>query len=128
MGTLKSKPKFSMSLIFVIIYFTAFLFQLSETRDLVQRDEDFDQDDEEQDDEDQDDTSGKVTIGSFRSYAHDLGGEVTLLDEKTIEITGLNYDGAGPAAWFMIGNTDRSSLPEMGELDGTVIPDDNEGY
>ncbi len=78
------------------------------------------------DDEDSDDTSGRVSLGSFESYAHDFGGEATLIDDKTLEITGLTYDGAGPAAWFMVGKTDVSSLAEFTELDGTVIPDENE--
>jgi len=81
-----------------------------------------------EDEEGQDDESkGKgVSLGSFETYAHQLGGEVTLLDEKTMEISGLNYDGTGPAAWFMLGKTARSRLPEFIELEGTVIPDENE--
>lgn len=84
------------------------------------------EEDEDYDDEDSDDTKGGVFLGSFDSYAHQLSGEVTLLDDKTMEISNLNYDGTGPAAWFMLGKTSRSTLPEFIDLDGTIIPDENE--
>ena len=34
--------------------------------------------------------------GSFTTYAHDVSGTATIIDNCTIEITNFNYDGGGP--------------------------------
>jgi len=107
----------------VIIFMLVTLVHLSETRKLLKQSP---PEVSLTDDEDSDDQNGRVSLGDFTSYAHQLRGEVTLLDDKTVQISGLNYDGTGPAAWFMVGTTERSSLPEFIDLDGTVIPDESE--
>jgi len=80
----------------------------------------------EDDDVPKPDSKGRYQIGEFISYDHGLAGSVLLLDEKTVQIKGLNYEGEGPATWFMVGRTERASLPEFLDLKGTVIPDENE--
>lgn len=42
-------------------------------------------------------------IGSsatFSTLAHEVAGTVTIIDDCTLEITGFNYDGQGPAVYF----------------------------
>ena len=38
---------------------------------------------------------GLIKAGDFQNYAHGIGGEVMIQDEKTIIIRGFTYDGAG---------------------------------
>lgn len=36
-------------------------------------------------------------VDNFRTYAHRVSSDkVTIIDDRTIEITGFNYDGQGP--------------------------------
>ncbi|XP_026669797.1 protein Skeletor, isoforms B/C isoform X2 [Ceratina calcarata] len=45
------------------------------------------------------------TLPEFSRLAHGLrSGNITILDEKTIYIPNLHYDGAGPDAYFWVGN------------------------
>ncbi|CAL8124115.1 unnamed protein product [Orchesella dallaii] len=44
---------------------------------------------------------GEVSLGRLPSYAHKVGGEVILLNERQYKIKGLNYDGTAPAAWHV---------------------------
>ncbi|XP_071440906.1 protein Skeletor, isoforms B/C-like isoform X1 [Hetaerina americana] len=63
-------------------------------------------------------------LPEFRRLAHGLrSGNVSILDAKTIYIPNLHYDGAGPDAYFWVGNGSEPSpfgikVPnEMGSLD-----------
>ncbi|XP_065556383.1 protein Skeletor, isoforms B/C-like isoform X2 [Artemia franciscana] len=45
------------------------------------------------------------TLPEFKRFAHGVrSGNVTILDEKTIYIPNLHYDGEGPDAFFWVGN------------------------
>ncbi|XP_073970372.1 protein Skeletor, isoforms B/C isoform X2 [Rhodnius prolixus] len=64
------------------------------------------------------------TLPEFRRLAHGLrSGNVTILDAKTFYIPNLHYDGAGPDAYFWVGNGTEPShigvkVPnEMGSLE-----------
>lgn len=51
-------------------------------------------------------TAPKITVlPEFSRLAHGLrSGNITILDSKTIYIPNLHYDGAGPDAYFWVGN------------------------
>ena len=50
-------------------------------------------------------TSGEtVKLGDFKTYSHDVTGEVFAVDDETILIKGFNYDGQGPDAFFWVGH------------------------
>ncbi|XP_016842690.1 protein Skeletor, isoforms B/C isoform X2 [Nasonia vitripennis] len=55
-------------------------------------------------------------VGNFSSYAHNLGGDVYVLDESTFYIKHFNYDGNAPNGYFWIGKT------PMPMPDGTPVP------
>ncbi|KAH8027264.1 hypothetical protein HPB51_003771 [Rhipicephalus microplus] len=62
---------------------------------------------------------GKL-IGKIETYAHSFSGTVYAASDKSIIITNLVYDGAGPAAFFW-GSTKGAALT----LDGEQLPDEN---
>lgn len=45
------------------------------------------------------------------------------MDETTIQINGLTYDGEGPGSWFVAGKGDDYTK-EFVDLDGIVVPDE----
>jgi len=59
---------------------------------------------------------GLIKAGDFQNYAHGIGGEVMIQDEKTIIIKGFTYDGAGPDAFFWAGTSGKPSHV------GTILP------
>ncbi|CAH1784589.1 unnamed protein product [Owenia fusiformis] len=61
------------------------------------------------------------SIGQFSELAHGLrSGEVVILDEKTLMVNNLHYDGQGPDAFFLAGTGDSVRY-----YDGiTKIPDE----
>ncbi|XP_013385801.1 protein Skeletor, isoforms B/C [Lingula anatina] len=64
---------------------------------------------------------GKL-IGSLSELAHQVRGTVYAVDEKRLRITGFNYDGKGPDAYFYIGlHTNPSATPDS---QGIKIPDE----
>ncbi|CAG7834305.1 unnamed protein product [Allacma fusca] len=71
-------------------------------------------------------TADRINLGSFRGFAHGVkSGNVYILDDKTIEIQNYHYDGAGPAAWFVVGRDNKYTqeyvrLPYM-----AIVPDEN---
>jgi len=62
-----------------------------------------------------------VKAGDFQNYAHGIGGQVFLKDEKTLVIKGFTYDGAGPDAFFWAGTSERPTSV------GTILPHPFEG-
>lgn len=64
-----------------------------------------------------------VKVGSFESNSNDISGDVTVIDDKTIKISGFDYDGRGDGS-FVLGKG-KSSLDEYEDLDDlTIIPDE----
>lgn len=47
-------------------------------------------------------TSGDLLIGSLRSCAHNVSGDVYVLNSNQIKIKNFTYDGLGNKAWFHI--------------------------
>jgi len=65
--------------------------------------------------------ASEVLVGNFQNYAHGIGGEVYIKDEKTLFIKGFTYDGAGPDAFFWVGTSQAPSAV------GTILPYPFEG-
>ena len=58
--------------------------------------------------------NSKVSIGHLSNLAHGVGGEVFVVNAKTLWIKNFRYDGAGPDTFFWVGtvgtpaSTDKS--------------------
>ncbi|XP_054714140.1 protein Skeletor, isoforms B/C-like [Uloborus diversus] len=62
----------------------------------------------------------EADLGPLSSLAHGVrSGSVIIKDAKTIHISNLHYDGAGPDAFFLVG---RGEAPHPA---GTKVPDEN---
>ncbi|KAG8175030.1 hypothetical protein JTE90_003214 [Oedothorax gibbosus] len=62
----------------------------------------------------------EANLGPLSSLAHGVrSGNVVVKDSKTISISNLHYDGAGPDAFFLVGRGDSPNR------DGTKVPDEN---
>lgn len=57
-------------------------------------------------------------IGRFKTFYHEVVGDVYAVDDKTLFIKDFTYDGAGPDAFFWAGNTNKP------DTTGTIIPDE----
>jgi len=53
------------------------------------------------------------TTAAFTNFTHNIGGTLTLLDDRTIQVTNFTYDGGGPAVYFYTG-TDGGYRPSDG--------------
>lgn len=62
--------------------------------------------------------SGEVFIGTMFPLSHGVNGNVYAIDERTIRIRNLNYDGQAPDAYFWVGTTQQP------DANGTPIPDE----
>ena len=47
-------------------------------------------------------TDGGIFLGSFRTRAHRVAGDVFLLTERIMEIRGYSYDGTAPVVYFWV--------------------------
>lgn len=59
-------------------------------------------------------------LGTLPNMAHEVGGKVYALDDRTLLIKNLKYDGLGPDAYFWIGK--RYNSPGRS---GIKVPDEN---
>lgn len=62
--------------------------------------------------------SGEVFIGTMFPLSHGVNGKVYAVDERTIRIRDLNYDGQAPDAYFWVGTTTQP------DANGSAIPDE----
>lgn len=62
-------------------------------------------------------TDGGIFLGSFRTRAHRVAGDVFLLTERIMEIRGYSYDGTAPVVYFW---ADTNPRPTRG---GTILSD-----
>lgn len=56
------------------------------------------------DDDDDGPYKGKF-LGKFKSYHHEVSGDVYVVDQFTLLITDFNYDGTGSDTFFWCGTT-----------------------
>ena len=47
-------------------------------------------------------TDGGIFLGSFRTRAHRVAGDVFLLTERIMEIRDYSYDGTAPVVYFWV--------------------------
>ena len=47
------------------------------------------------------------TVRQFRTFSHDVAGTVTILDDRTIQVTDFVFDGGGVNVFFYVGNNGR---------------------
>ena len=62
-------------------------------------------------------TDGGIFLGSFRTRAHRVAGDIFLLTERIMEIRGYSYDGTAPVVYFW---ADANPRPSRG---GTILSD-----
>lgn len=43
------------------------------------------------------------TTAEFSNFSHDISGTLTVLDDRTLQMTNFSYDGGGPAVYFYLG-------------------------
>jgi len=66
------------------------------------------------------------TTAEFSNFSHDIGGTLTIIDDRTLEVTNFTYDGGGPSVFFYLG-TDGNYSPSAGgvkvgtELNGAAF-------
>jgi len=58
------------------------------------------------------------TSAEFSNFSHDIAGTLTLIDDRTFEVTGFNYDGGGPSVFFYLGTDGQYSTGAGGLLVG----------
>lgn len=63
--------------------------------------------------------SGEVFLGNLPNLDHGVSGQVYALNDNTLVIRNLNYDGQAPDAYFWVGTSKKPNNL------GTAIPDEN---
>lgn len=48
-------------------------------------------------------------IGNLTTYAHDIRGDVYVIDESTLFLKNFSYDGGAPTAYFWVGSSNVPS-------------------
>lgn len=61
--------------------------------------------------------AAEVPLGALSTLAHDVAGNVVVINERVVEVRNFVYDGTGPAAFWWAGSGDR---PDEA---GSVVPD-----
>lgn len=61
------------------------------------------------------------TTAEFRNFFHDVGGTLTILDDRTLQVTNFTYDGDGPSVYFYTGTDGGYSSAEGGEEIGPQL-------
>jgi len=56
------------------------------------------------------------TVAEFSTFAHDVSGTMTIVDDRTIEITNFNYDGTGISVFFYNGVDGNFFQPNSQEI------------
>lgn len=68
------------------------------------------------------------TSAEFSNLAHDIGGTLTVLDDRTLQVTNFNYDGAGVVVFFYTGTDgnyrDGGAQPIGSQLNGRRYTDE----
>ena len=61
------------------------------------------------------------TTAAFTNFTHNIGGTLTLLDDRTIQVTNFTYDGGGPSVFFYIGTDGAYSPNDGGRAIGPML-------
>lgn len=72
-------------------------------------------------------SNGQMDLGKLNTWENfnDVDSEmITMMNPRQIMIRKFEYNGDGPAAWFMVGKEKDEYNHEFANLDGTIIPDE----
>lgn len=61
------------------------------------------------------------TVSEFSSFAHQVSGTLTIIDDRTLEISNFNYDGGGPSVYFYTGTDGEYRGSAGGQLIGSLL-------
>ncbi len=70
---------------------------------------------------------GQMDLGKLETWDNfnDVDSEmITIMSPKHLMIRKFEYNGDGPAAWFMVGKYKDDFAEEFADLDGVIIPDE----
>jgi len=57
----------------------------------------------------------------FSNFSHNIGGTLTIIDDRTLEVTNFTYDGGGPSVFFYLGTDGQYSPSNGGVQVGTML-------
>ena len=61
------------------------------------------------------------TTAQFTNNSHGISGTLTLIDDRTFEVTNFFYDGGGPSVYFYLGTDGDYSTPGIGTQVGPLL-------
>lgn len=61
------------------------------------------------------------TSTQFRNIFHGIAGTLTVIDDRTLEVTGFEYDGEGPSVFFYLGTDGLYAARDGGILVGNRL-------
>lgn len=70
---------------------------------------------------------GQMDLGKLETWDNfnDVDSDmITIMSPKHLMIRKFEYNGDGPAAWFMVGKYEDDFAEEFANLDGVIIPDE----
>jgi len=71
--------------------------------------------------------NGQVDLGKMETWDNfnDVDSDmITMMRPNQLMIRKFEYNGDGPAAWFMVGKEEDDYNQEFANMDGTIIPDE----
>jgi len=60
-------------------------------------------------------------VSEFSTLAHRVSGTLTIIDDRTLEISNFNYDGGGPSVYFYTGTDGQYRSQDGGRLIGPLL-------
>ena len=61
------------------------------------------------------------TSAEFSNFSHDISGTLTIIDDRTLEVSNFGYDGGGPSVFFYLGTDGEYSGARGGILVGPQL-------
>jgi len=61
------------------------------------------------------------TSAVFSNFAHDIAGTLTILDDRTLQVTNFSYDGGGPSVFFYTGTDGDYRTQSGGQIIGEML-------
>ncbi len=61
------------------------------------------------------------TTAEFSNFSHDISGTLTIIDDRTLEVSNFGYDGGGPSVFFYLGTDGEFSGGRGGILIGPQL-------
>jgi len=61
------------------------------------------------------------TSAEFSNFAHDVSGTLTIIDDRTLQVTNFSYDGGGPSVFFYTGVDGDYRTQSGGQIIGEML-------